>query len=91
MATIRFKSYGEGDPVHVIFGNDITEENWKDIVLNYLVGDADVDYYESGNYTKWENFETKRGIQVSFRKGGRTGDWDWRGNPNGEFEFDPEP
>lgn len=92
MATIRFKSYGEGDPVHVMFGNDITEENWIDIVLDYLVGSEDVDYSEDGNFGyEYEHFETKNGTCVSFRKGGRTGDWDWRGNPCGEFEFDPEP
>ena len=91
MATIRIKSYTRGIPQHIIFGSDITEENWKDRVLDYLVGSQDVDYYESGSYVKYENFETAHGTCVAFEKNSRFGNWDWMGNPNGEFEFDPEP
>lgn len=47
--TIRYYSYfgGEENHTHVMFGNDITKENWIDHILKREFGDMDVEYDSS--------------------------------------------
>lgn len=56
--TIRYYSYfGEENCTHVMFGNDITKENWVDFVLNREFGDMDIQHLASTDY-----FDSYQGI-----------------------------
>lgn len=57
--TIRYYSYfgGEENHVKVMFGEDITKQNWKDIILNKEFGDNDITITE-----EHEHYELFGGI-----------------------------
>ena len=57
--TIRIydNEYDLGNVTKVMFGNDITKENWKDIVLKKFIGFRDIFFVEERN--GWELYDVE--------------------------------
>jgi hypothetical protein len=78
--TITIKRTNEPDKI--IFGEDITKDNWKDIVIEKIVGKEDLEYERKNGY---DVYECQNG--VTFWCKNNVIEFDWLGNDLGIAEL----
>ena len=69
------------DTTKVIFGSDVNEDTWKEILIKKYFGDQDLEYDEEDNgYVKWEIYRNEKGYELWFNDRLKEFSYGWSGN-----------